>query len=262
VTTFSKYEGTGNDFILVQCQSPEAFTEARVQAMCDRHYGIGADGVILVLPAKDRGHHARMLILNADGSIPEMCGNGVRCVAMLVSHGRDGIYTIETDAGPRACEVTHGKEANFVTVDMGVVRTLGKRDLTTSLGVVHVIEATAGNPHAVLFGHYSRAEMESIGKAVCAAYPAGSNVEFAQVINGAIELVVWERGVGFTLACGTGAAATARVAWDLGLLPQGPTLVRLPGGPLTIAPLQDSHLSMNGPARHVYDGVYEPKAAP
>jgi diaminopimelate epimerase len=153
----------------------------------------------------------------------------------------------------------HALKATSVTVDMGAVRTLGKRDLSTSAGVVHLTEATAGNPHAVFFGHYSHAEMETLGKAVCAAYPAGSNVEFAHIVDGAIELVVWERGVGFTLACGTGAAATARVAWDQGLLPERPTQVRLPGGPLTIAPMDKGHVSMNGPARHVYDGAYDPR---
>lgn len=255
VVAFSKYEGTGNDFILVRTASREDFTPERVRALCDRHYGIGGDGVILVLPAVAPAHHARMLILNADGSIPEMCGNGIRCVATLVAKGRSGIFTIESDAGPRTCEVVqHGTEV-LVTVDMGKVVTLGKRAVATSAGTVSLIEATAGNPHAILFGTFARSEMETLGRAVCAAYPQGTNVEFARIVGSEVELVVWERGVGFTLACGTGASATARAAWEEGLLPEGPTTVRLPGGPLTIVPLPNHHVSMRGPARHVFDGV-------
>jgi diaminopimelate epimerase len=258
---FSKVEGTGNDFILVHAENASEFTPERVRSLCDRHYGIGADGVILILPARETAEASRrMLILNADGSIPEMCGNGIRCVALAVTKGSyvSSRVLIETDAGLRECAVERNANTGQVTVDMGSVRVLNTRLLEVQNRKLSVVEATAGNPHAILFGAFSREVMASLGPALCThpEFPQGTNVEFASVRDREIHLVVWERGVGFTLACGTGAAATAVAAWDAGLLPRGETIVHLPGGPLTISPGVDDHVSMRGPARIVFNGSW------
>jgi diaminopimelate epimerase len=264
VQKFAKYEGIGNDFILVETDDAAAFSPERVRALCDRHHGIGADGVILILPARVPEAAKRMLILNADGSIPEMCGNGIRCVALALTQGSQcsSSVTIETDAGLRHCAVEKAENSGLVTVDMGDVRMLTERALDVEGERLVITEATAGNPHAILWGNLTRERMASLGQTLCthADYPEGTNVEFALIENGEITLVVWERGVGFTLACGTGAAATAVAAWQKGLLPKASTRVHLPGGTLTIAPTteQNSRLkgcSMQGPARLVFSGI-------
>ena len=123
---FEKYEGLGNDFILLDVPDEAEVTPERAVLLCDRHFGVGADGVILVLPPRTPEGDARIRVINADGSIPEMCGNGVRCVAIHVAAARGrtgGTLRVETDAGERAC-VLDGD--GMVTVDMGVVRVLGK----------------------------------------------------------------------------------------------------------------------------------------
>jgi diaminopimelate epimerase len=255
---FDKYEGLGNDFILVDAAGDDVVTPAQTVRLCDRRFGVGADGVILVLPARAAGCDARMRVINADGSIPEMCGNGVRCVAVHVAEARGrrtGIVRIETDAGERACDVAAD---GTITVDMGIVRLVGERAVDVDGQQVVLALADAGNPHAVLFGSFARAEIEHLGPRIAthAAFPRGTNVEFASGGAGGIDLVVWERGVGITLACGTGACATAAVACDKGFASRGrPVTVRLPGGPLAITVEADGRATMRGPARHVFRGT-------
>src|SRR5579863_5721501 len=106
VLPFAKYEGLGNDFVVVEVDRDDELPPASVPRICDRHFGIGADGVLLVLPAQSSDSTRRMRVINADGSVPEMCGNGVRCVALHVARARgvrEGTLRIDTDAGPRAC---------------------------------------------------------------------------------------------------------------------------------------------------------------
>jgi diaminopimelate epimerase len=255
---FEKYEGLGNDFILVDASHDQEVTPQRAAQLCDRRFGIGADGVILVLPARAAGCDARMRVLNADGSIPEMCGNGVRCVALHVAQARgmrEGIVRVETDAGERACEV----DANgTVTVDMGIVRALGDRTVEVDGRKVVLALADAGNPHAILFGTFARGDVEHLGPRIAThvAFARGTNVEFACAVGDGIDLVVWERGVGITLACGTGACATAAVACEKGLATRGrPVTVRLPGGPLEITIADDGRATMRGPAHRVFSGT-------
>ena len=233
---FEKYEGLGNDFILVEAPDERAMTAERAVRLCDRRFGVGADGVLLVLPSSVPGCDARMHVINADGSVPEMCGNGVRCVALHVARARgltSGTVHVETGAGERACVLEDG---GMVSVDMGVVRVLGERTIEVEGRPLLLTLADAGNPHAVLFGAFARGEVEHLGPrlATHAAFPRGTNVEFARVESGGIDLVVWERGVGITLACGTGACATAAVACGKGLAARGrPVALRLPGGAST-----------------------------
>lgn len=257
---FDKYEGLANDFVVVDARDEAAIDREAAARICDRRRGVGGDGVLLVLPARDPAHVARMKVLNADGSIPEMCGNGLRCVALHVARAKksdaaaSGVY--ETDAGLRGCVVA----ANDVEVDMGVVRWLEDRSLEIDGARIEVAVADAGNPHAILFGSFDDATIGRVGPRVAthSAFPRGTNVEFARVSeDGArVDLVVWERGVGLTQACGTGACATVAVACRRGLARWGaPVSVHLPGGALRISVDEaTSRATMRGPARHVFSG--------
>ncbi len=260
---FHKYEGLGNDFILVEASDEGGVPTARAAQLCDRRFGVGGDGVLLVLPSRAPGCDARMRVINADGSVPEMCGNGVRCVALHLARARGlqaGTLHIDTDGGARACSVDDREGQGMVTVDMGVVRVFGERSLDIEGRRVEVTVADAGNPHAVLFGAFARGDVEYLGPRLATHpdFPRGTNVEFTSVAGDGIDVVVWERGVGVTLACGTGACATAAVACARGLARRGvPIPVRLPGGRLDVTIDDDGRCTMRGPAHHVFSGTTE-----
>jgi diaminopimelate epimerase len=251
---FTKYEGLGNDFIVLDARA--------VPRLCDRRFGIGADGVLLVLPASRSGAAARMRVINADGSVPEMCGNGLRCVALHVAneHGaRDAEFSIETDSGLRSCSVSYEspREAS-VRVEMGPVhlveaRQLAIGDLTIDLAVVD-----AGNPHAVAFRADPHADIDGLGSQIARhpSFPRGTNVEFVAQRGGELDVLVWERGVGRTLACGTGACAVVAVATARGLVAPGvPASVRLPGGLLSVThDPRTGNTELRGPACLVFRG--------
>jgi diaminopimelate epimerase len=245
---FHKYEGLGNDFILVEAKDPAEVSADEATRLCDRRFGVGADGVLLMLPPR-APCDVRMRVINADGSIPEMCGNGVRCVALHIARARGarhGTVRVETDAGERACVVDDDGSAGLVTVDMGPVQVLGDRAVDVQ------------GRSIVLFGTFARTDVEHLGPRLAThpAFPRGTNVEFACVASDGIDLVVWERGVGITLACGTGACATVAVACKKDFAPTGkPVKVRLPGGVLEITIDEDSRATMTGPARRVYGGT-------
>jgi diaminopimelate epimerase len=259
--TFHKYEGLGNDFILLEAKDPDDVSADEATQLCDRRFGVGADGVLLLLPPRAPGCDVRMRVINADGSIPEMCGNGVRCVSLHVARARGahhGTVRVETDAGERACVVDDESAAGLVTVDMGTVQVLGDRALDVQGRPTVVTVADAGNPHAVLFGSFARADVEHLGPRLAThpAFPRGTNVEFARVASDGIDLVVWERGVGITMACGTGACATVAVACRKDLAATGkPVKVRLPGGVLEVTIDAEGRATMTGPARRVYGGT-------
>jgi len=273
---FTKYHGLGNDFLVADLRrGGEAPPPDEVRRLCDRRFGVGGDGILAVLPS-DVGD-ARMRTLNADGSEAEMCGNGIRCVAKhLYDDGlvRD-VIQIETLAGVLACgiEAENGR-AERVSVEMGRPRLLrgeipmtgpaDERCLEEPLGELRVTAVSMGNPHAVAFvpetGAALLARAERLGPSVETAlsFPRKTNVELAHVHDdGTIELVVWERACGITLACGTGACATAVAACLTGRAQSGRDLtVRLLGGPLTIRVAPDlSGVRMTGPATRVYEGV-------
>lgn len=283
---FSKYHGLGNDFIIVDLRArvgadTETIQEpAMVQALCDRRFGVGADGVLAVLPARD-GADARMRVLNADGGEAEMCGNGLRCVAKHLFERdpalRREALVIDTGAGLLRCEMQARDGAvETVTVDMGRPR-LERGDIPmtgpatercvsvplqvadTALAITTV---SMGNPHAIAFvdvsGPALRTLAETVGPAVehHAWFPRRTNAEFARVVSATeIELVVWERGCGITLACGTGACATAVAACLTGhAAPGTEIIVHLLGGDLAITVAEDyGTVWMRGPATHVYD---------
>lgn len=258
---FAKYEGTGNDFVVLEGDAAARFDERSAPRLCDRHFGVGADGVLLILPGGP-GAVATMRVINADGSAPEMCGNGLRCVALAVSE-RAGVdpasVVIDTGAGRKLCSVQRAVDVAQVTVDMGEVRYLEARELIVGGTSVTVHKVDAGNPHAILFAPQAPSERARLGPLLETnpEFASRTNVEFAEVDARGIALTVWERGVGFTLACGTGACAAAVAAWQLGLVQDARVEVRLPGGPLIVERAQEAgRVIMTGPARRVFDGSW------
>ncbi len=281
---FSKYQGLGNDFLLLDGrQGPGGefcfdLTPERVRRICDRRFGVGADGVILALPPQ-QGGELRMRIFNADGSEPEMCGNGIRCLARFLADS-DGdqpgrTWQVETLAGRIVPEL---QPDGTIRVDMGapflspeaVPTTLAigsagipQGELEASGELFVVGAAGMGNPHVVIpVADLNGVDLERWGAAleVHPAFPAKTNVHFVQVL-GPDHLVmrVWERGAGPTLACGTGACATLVVCHQLGLCERQARL-DLPGGPLWIHWDQASdHVFMTGPAEPVFDAVITPE---
>ncbi len=282
---FAKYQGLGNDFLVVDLRTASAAEAAAVQdpktvaALCDRQFGVGGDGVLAVLGSP--GADARMRVLNSDGSEAEMCGNGIRCVAKEL-YDRGGVrkaqLAIDTGAGRLICAIdAEGSVAHSVTVTMGAPRlTRGEVPMSGPAGercVEQLLEipgatprkftaVSMGNPHAITFVEArdkTRMLAELIGPAVEVqpAFPRRTNAEFAYMNNRReIDLVVWERGCGITLACGTGACATTVAAILTGRADEGtPVRVNLPGGALEITVLAGlSNVLMKGPAVHVFDG--------
>jgi diaminopimelate epimerase len=202
-----------------------------------------------------------MIVQNADGSRPEMCGNGLRCVALELAQ-RDGReqteYAIDTDAGVRRCEVSRrGRVAN-VRIDMGRAE-LGGEHRAPLDGKERIFRlVSVGNPHAVALDLFPDAsEVDRFAPGVSQSIPGGANIEFVRETSaGRFEVVVWERGVGRTLACGTGAAAVASVLAGMGRMEFGrPTTLSLPGGELELSVTAASfQVSLRGPARHVFRG--------
>ncbi len=268
---FTKVEGLGNDFLLLDRRGASvAEVEADVRSLaglapslCDRRTGVGADGLLLVGPPRAPGSEASMWVLNFDGSRPEMCGNGLRCVALAVAGAGRHTITIDTDAGPRPCIVTaEHAGAGEVEVDMGPGESRGDHLPAAGAGR-RFASISMGNPHAVAFvgpDEDPEALARGLGPGVerAAEFPEGTNVELARVEpDGSVLLWVWERGCGVTQACGTGACATAVAAARRGLVPyEVPVTVRLPGGPLEIRVPKDPALGvrMSGPARLVFEG--------
>ena len=282
---FAKYQGLGNDFVVVDLREVDSATAAAMQepsvarAVCDRQFGIGADGVLAILNAK--GSDARMRVLNADGSEAEMCGNGLRCVvqALADTDGAAAELAIETGAGRLLCS----RQGDGVTVAMG--RPMLTRSEIPMTGppsercvnqllelsgepALRITAVSMGNPHAVLFVDADtdlRKLAERIGPAIetHAWFPRRTNVEIVRVRSRReLDVAVWERGVGITLACGTGACA-AVVAAILNDRCDGASDVRvnLLGGPLQIrvdGGLGNVH--MHGPAVRVFAGEFEPAA--
>jgi diaminopimelate epimerase len=273
---FEKMQGLGNDFIMVNCLAHAyniAALEAKAEAWCDRHFGIGADGLILVMPSTT--HDFRMRILNADGSEAEMCGNGIRCFAVYAyTHGltEKTTFTVETLAGTitPVMQLENG-HVRGVRVDMGEPR-LERADIPMAGPAGQVVgeallagdrtfavtAVSMGNPHAVIFvDDVAAFPVEHYGAIIetCAAFPRRTNVEFVQTITpGHLKMRVWERGSGITLACGTGACATLVAGVLTGNADRTAT-VELPGGPLEITWSDaDNHVYMTGPAETVFTG--------
>jgi diaminopimelate epimerase len=276
---FYKYHGLGNDFVLVDLRdgegTPSPLDPKVVVRLCDRHFGIGADGVLGVLRPTEPGPHARMRIMNADGSEAEMCGNGIRCLAKyLHDHGamRRREILIDTLAGVRTCGISVARNGTVdtVAVQMGAPALASpslpgpapfvESPLTVAGRTLAVTAVSMGNPHAVIFvDEPPRPLAETVGPALerHPAFPHRTNVEFVRPQpDGSLETAVWERGCGITLACGTGACATAVAATLTKRAAEGSEIpVALPGGTLyiTVAPGRTG-VTMRGPATEVFAG--------
>jgi diaminopimelate epimerase len=254
---FTKYHGLGNDFVVVDGPRMEA---ARAVRLCDRHRGLGADGVLTILSPRSPGAVATMHVYNADGSVATMCGNGIRCVArhLADTRGLSGQLTIDTDAGPRACTIHRDPagQVSEVSVEMGPARVDEDQRFTVGEERLRAMRVDLGNPHAVLFDEPTRERAGEIGPAIERQVPGGVNVGFARAGADGLDLVVWERGCGLTDACGTGACAAAVASVQSGVLPADrPLQVRLPGGALTVTVSADlARVTMRGPAERVYQG--------
>lgn len=258
--SFHKYEGLGNDFVLVEADREDAVPAELARSLCDRRRGVGGDGVLLVLPPSTTTAHARMKVINADGSVPEMCGNGLRCAVVHLARARKLVQAeivFDTDAGLRPCVVDDREGGGLVTVDMGVIRLSEAITLDLDGDAWKLLLADAGNPHAITTRPTTREIIDAVGPRIAThpRFPAGTNVEFARYGDGRVDLVVYERGVGVTLACGTGACATVAVGVAEGHIKEGEEVtVRLPGGSLFVKVRADGRAIMRGPARHVFSG--------
>ncbi len=260
---FVKMHGCGNDYVYV-----DGFRErvddppALARRVSNRNFGVGSDGLILVLPSECA--HVRMRMFNADGSESEMCGNGVRCVAKLAfdaGHARTRDMEVEvgregrTRILPIHVEVGDDGRVRAARVDMGAPEVA--RDEETVQGV-RGLRVSVGNPHFVVFAEPSDANVLGAGPKLerDPAFPDRTNVEFAKVVGtDEIRLRVWERGSGETLACGTGACATVAAAIALEEIPGRRAVVHLPGGDLAIEwSAAEGRIYMTGPCVEVFRG--------
>jgi diaminopimelate epimerase len=275
---FTKMHGCGNDFIVVEDLENEwDFDEEAIQLLCDRHFGIGADGLILVRPASDPEADFFMRYQNADGSLAEMCGNGIRVFAKYLAD--TGLVTgdslaVQTLGGIKHISILRDADGAFklARVDMGAP-VFAAADIPTTLPGNPVVNApvatvtdrvrvtciSMGNPHAIVWVQdVDAAPVTTIGPLIetASVFPRKTNVEFAQVVDaGRIRLRVWERGVGETLACGTGACATLVAASLTGRTGRSAT-IELPGGDLEIEWAESGHVLMTGPAETVFEGIW------
>src|SRR3569623_218272 len=283
---FSKYHGLGNDFVVVDLRATDAATTAAiqepavVQAVCDRQFGVGGAGILALLPGNP-GSITRKRVLNADGSEAEMCGNGSRCGGEELARAgsSDRVMAIDTGAGKLTCE----RIANGVTVEMGAPRlTRGEiplpgpaaaRCLAQAIEAkgktFHVTGVSMGNPHAIIFVADPAANLRTLAETygppleLHPMFPARTHVELVRIRSRtALAVVVWARGVGITLACGTGACATVVAAiLNARCAPETDVAVTLLGGTLTIRVLANlANVRMAGPALHVFAGQLDPRA--
>ncbi|WOK37033.1 diaminopimelate epimerase [Sphingomonas sp. C3-2] len=263
---FHKMHGLGNDFVVIDGrETPVALDNGQVRAIADRRTGVGCDQLIVI--ERSSVADAKMRIFNADGGEVEACGNATRCVARLL--GED--VRIETMAG-----ILHGTtDALGATVDMGAPRfdwqtiplsyAMDTRDMPVGwdAGLERPTAVNVGNPHVIFFVPDTDAvPLDQVGPVVETdpLFPDRINVNVATIVDRShIRLRVWERGVGLTQACGTGACATAVAAIRLGLA-DGPVTVTLPGGDLIIDWRDGETIRMTGPATHVFTGELDADA--
>jgi diaminopimelate epimerase len=278
VITFYKYQGTGNDFVVLGPEiDPDRLSPEQIRHLCDRHFGIGSDGVLCV--AKSEQGVAFMRMFNPDGSEAEMCGNGIRCFAKHLSdfgiaHG--DVLPIESKVGLHSCRLVKDAAGQVIEVEVGMGRADMRRSavgmpgegefVASALDVggqtYHGTAVSMGNPHLVVFEKKSIDEAQAVGPQFehHPWFKNRTNVEFVEVVGEQhLKLVVFERGAGITLACGTGACATvAAAAAEKRVAKDTPVRVDLPGGSLFIRfDPQTDEIFMRGPAVRVFKGEIE-----
>lgn len=276
---FTKMHGIGNDYIYINCFEQEIRDPARLaREMSPRRFSVGADGVILICPSEIAD--AKMRMFNLDGSEGKMCGNGIRCVGKYLYDtgiAHRGTVTVETLSGVKTLEVTakNGKAVQL-RVDMGCPELTPAKipvlfdgaqmidqPVTVAGKVYRMTAVSMGNPHAVIFCDFDpmTLDLEKIGRdfEFNPMFPEQVNTEFIRVLDSThLQMRVWERGSGETLACGTGACASVTAAVLCGHCPKNTEItVALRGGELGVTYADDGHIYMKGAAEKVYDGVYE-----
>ena len=276
VIRFTKMHGIGNDYIYINCMesTPDRLPELAIE-MSDRHFGVGGDGIVLICPSEVADFKMRMF--NNDGSEARMCGNASRCIARYVhDHGLTDQrrISLETLSGIKVLSLNMNSDGDVesVTVDMGEpeftsglipVVTASERmveeDVETSCGDVKVTAVSMGNPHGVIFvDRIEDVDFDTLGPELEShdIWPDRANIEFLEVISRSeARMRVWERGTGETLACGTGACASAVAAILTGRCDRKVT-IHLRGGNLEIEWGEDGHVMMTGGATEVFDGIY------
>lgn len=275
---FTKMQGLGNDYIYVDCTTKPLKKPSEVaKKVSDRHFGIGGDGLVLI--SSSRSADFKMRMFNADGSEGKMCGNAIRCVGKYVYE--KGLsdkekLKIETKSGVKILDLNFKrKKVDTVTVKMGKavlepekvpINYVGENVINQPFvlnGVeYHITALSIGNPHCVIFcADVENMDVESVGRGfeTNEAFPEQVNTEFVKVINDhTLEMRVWERGSGETMACGTGACAAVVASVLNGYCKYGEEVtVKLKGGDLTIVYYEDGNVRMEGPAEFVFDGEIE-----
>lgn len=262
---FSKYHGAGNDFVMVtdldaRLGAPGTLAGDLVEAICDRHKGVGADGLIRVM-ANVGDTERYMDYYNADGGVAEMCGNGIRCLVLHEQRqGRldDGEHVIGTLGRP---VLVRGAGRGRFTVDMGQAVLEGRHEVDLDGETIPGFKVSMSNPHFVVFlSEFGRALDDEVvlgfgpGLEVHADFPARTNVEFVEVVDAtALRMRVWERGCGETLACGSGICAAAVASATLERT--GPHVaVHMPGGELEVEWVPGGGVWLTGPAEEVFSG--------
>ena len=270
---FTKMQGLGNDYIYIDATKIRIKNPSMLaKYMSDRHFGVGADGLILILPSSKADFSMRMF--NADGSEAEMCGNGIRCVAKFVYDKcltDKKIITVDTKAGIKTLTLNVvGKYVDTVKVDMGIpkyesegIPVISNTKIAKNLKIeildkiFDVTCVSMGNPHTVIFvDDVDSFDVKKYGELIekNEMFPQRTNVEFVEIKDNLnIKMRVWERGTGETLACGTGACASV-VACVLNGLTSRNVRVQLLGGNLDILYNDNNHVYMTGPAKTVFEG--------
>lgn len=277
---FSKMHGLGNDFIMINDLDENLNNYSKLaKKLCDRHFGIGADGIILIQSSQKNEADFKMRIFNSDGSEAEMCGNGIRCFAHYV-HLNDLTdkknLKIETLAGLIKPEIIDfGTQESTVKVNMGkpsysleslnIKQELIDDQIDKLWHYPIIIEgkeyllngASMGNPHVVIYvENLDNIDLKKLGPIIeeNPLFKKGTNVEFVKIKNdNELDVKVWERGAGITLACGTGACATAAVSIDQDRVNNN-IQINLPGGPLQISKNNNNEMIMTGPSTLVFKG--------
>jgi diaminopimelate epimerase len=265
---FFKYQGTGNDFIVINdIENVISLKPESIVSLCDRHFGIGSDGLILLKPSEIADYY--MDFYNSDGTKAEMCGNGIRCLAAyIIENLMQDLHDlkIETLAGVKSILI--GDET--YSVDMGVP-SFAASDIPVELsGYEEIVDyplsvagdtynitcVSMGNPHAVIFGDKNILDIAPIVGPVIEnspEFPKRTNIEFVNLFDSVAEVIVWERGVGLTLACGTGACAVLAAAKKLNKVKKS-LFISLPGGDLKVKYNDNGSILLTGPAKFVYKG--------
>lgn len=273
---FSKFQGIGNDFIIINnLERKISLSLKKIKQLCDRHFGIGADGIVIILPSKKA--NLKVKFFNPDGSEAEICGNGIRCAAKFAFEKglcRKKKIAMETKAGLKLLELsTRENKVQSVQVDMGEpiftpekipIRIESEEIMNETLEVgkkkIKFSALSMGNPHCCIFvKDLAEAKVREWGPIIenHPLFPERTNVEFIQVIKlDQISVRVWERGAGETLACGTGACASLAASVKNNLS-RRKTKVHLPGGDLEIDWAKNNHLYLSGPAEEVFSGYFD-----